>query len=140
MTIRQVNKYRVLIAGDQSYIGDALARWLLQTPESFTVDIITLKTNAWQQHDFSQYDSVFIVASIVHQHEQPQMYPLYEQVNFHLAVNVAEKARDAGVTQVIFMSTMAVYGLDGAMKGNCTIDPLDSPGAKNVLCQYKSQS
>ena len=65
--------------------------------------------------DFSQYDVIFHVAAVVHMKEKPEMESLYLKVNRDLPIEVAIKAKNQGIKQFIFMSTMAVYGEDGKL-------------------------
>lgn len=112
---------RILITGDHSYVGTNLDKWLSQWPEYYSVDTITLKNDDWKQMDFSEYDSIFHVAAIVHQKEKSKMKGLYDSINRDLPVEVAKKAKMEGVRQFIFMSSMAVYGLEGKVRRNVII-------------------
>jgi len=113
---------RILITGKNSYIGMSFEKWLNQWPNVYQVDTICLINDNWENCDFSQYDVVFHVAGVVHQKEKPGMKNLYFSVNRDLAVKVAKKAKKSGVKQFIFMSSMAVYGLEGKIGENVTID------------------
>jgi len=103
---------RVLITGANSYIGMSVQAWLNKTPEYYIVDAIDMMGDAWKECDFSQYDVVYHVAGIAHAdvglvtEKQKQ---LYYKVNTDLAVEVAKKAKEQGVKQFIFMSSMIVY-------------------------------
>ncbi len=102
---------RVLIAGANSYIGTQLAVWLSHTPDQFTVQTVSVRGDVCKTIDFSAFDTVVLVAGIAHQKETPQNEALYDTVNHKLAVLVAQTAKAAGVKQLIFFSSMSVYGL-----------------------------
>ncbi len=106
---------RVLITGSGSFIGMSLERYLKDYP--YHVDTLDMRGDDWQKADFSGYDVVFHVASIVHLKEKEDMKALYFRVNRDLAIQTAQKAKDAGVGQFIFMSSASVYG-DGAPIGS----------------------
>ncbi|TFZ41209.1 NAD-dependent epimerase/dehydratase family protein [Soehngenia longivitae] len=106
---------KILITGKNSYIGTSLENWLMREPEKYKVDKIDMKDGSWKDKDFSQYDVVFHVAAIVHQKELPEMKEMYFKVNRDLPIEAAKKAKEAGVSQFIFMSTMAVYGEEGKL-------------------------
>jgi UDP-glucose 4-epimerase len=106
---------KILITGANSYIGTSVEKWLLKEPEKYKVDTVDMKDNSWKEKDFSGYDVVFHVAAVVHQKEKPEMKDLYFKVNRDLPIEVAKKAKEAGVSQYIFMSTMAVYGKEGKL-------------------------
>ncbi len=105
--------HRILITGANSYIGTSIEHWLAQWPMQYEVDTLDMKTDVWRKHDFSVYDVVFHVAGIAHadvRHVSEDEQRRYYQVNTELAVQTAQKAKEAGVQQFIFMSSMIVYG------------------------------
>ncbi len=114
---------KVLITGKDSYIGISLEQWLMKEPDNYQVDTVDMKDESWKEKDFSEYDTVFHVAGIVHKKEQLDMKELYDKVNRELPIEVAKKAKKAGVSQFIFMSTMAVYGEEGKIGQEIVISP-----------------
>ena len=111
----------VLIAGENSYVGKSLEKYLSAWPDEYKIDTISLRDDDWKQKDFSQYHVIFHVAAVVHMKEKPKMESLYLVVNRDLPIEVAIKAKNEGVKQFIFMSTMAVYGEDGKLDENIVI-------------------
>jgi len=104
---------RVLITGVNSYIGNSQKKWLEQHPNSYLVETISLKDPNWIKHDFSQYDVIFHVAGKAHSdvgNVSEEVKALYYRVNKDLTLEVAEKAKEAGVKQFIYMSSIIVYG------------------------------
>ncbi|MCD8069027.1 MAG: sugar nucleotide-binding protein [Lachnospiraceae bacterium] len=119
---------RVLITGANSYIGTAVENWLKKTPDSYQVDTLDMKTSAWRDYDFSGYDVIFHVAGIAHAdvgNVTEEQKRLYYQVNTQLAVETARKAKDEGVRQFIFMSSMIVYS--GCEEKLITMDTVPKP-------------
>ena len=112
----------ILITGKNSYIGTSLENWLLKEPNKYKVETITVKDESWMEKDFSQYDVIFHVAAVVHQKEYSKLKELYFSVNRDLPIEVAKKAKEAGVSQFIFMSTMAVYGEEGKIGHDVVIN------------------
>lgn len=105
---------RLLITGAHSYIGTSVANYLKQWPERFQVDEISLMDGSWRDSSFRGYDAVLHVAGIVHDKktkDDPAQAELYDRVNHRLAVETAQKAKEEGVSQFLFMSTTGVYGL-----------------------------
>jgi len=90
---------RVLITGANSYVGTNVEKWLAKHPDRYHVDTISVKGDAWREHDFSVYDVVFHVAGIAHVSSDPKMKELYYSVNRDLAIQTAEKAKAEGVKQ-----------------------------------------
>jgi len=103
---------KILITGAGSYIGTAFANFIARWPGQYHADTLDLIDGSWQEKSFAGYDCVFHVAGIAHQKESRDNAPLYYQVNRDLAVQVAAKAKTDGVSQMIFMSSMSVYGMD----------------------------
>lgn len=100
----------VLITGKNSYIGTSLKNWLEMEPEKYIVDTISVRGNAWEKMDFSQYDTIVHVAGIAHQDTKADQEELYFKVNRDLTIEVATKAKNEGVKQFVYMSSMIVYG------------------------------
>lgn len=103
---------RILITGANSYIGMSFEKWLSQWPDKYVVDTVDMIDGSWHEKSFSGYDVVFHVAGIVHVSADPSKEELYFRINRDLAIETAEKAKNDGVTQFIFMSSMIVYGKD----------------------------
>jgi len=105
---------KILITGKNSYIGNALATWLLNTANNHdVVEKISLKDQSWREQDFSSYDTIVHVAGIAHSDisgSSAKTKALYYQINTDLTIAVAKKAQRAGVGQFIFISSMIVYG------------------------------
>lgn len=115
---------RILITGKGSYLGTSLAAFLSQKPERYQVDSVSLRGSDWQALSFAGYDAVYHTAAIVHQpasKDSPQELERYRRINCDLAVQAAKKAKAEGVSQFLFLSTMAVYGLTAAFGERVTI-------------------
>lgn len=103
---------KILITGADSYIGISVENWLKKTPGKYVVDTLDMIGDAWKEYDFSSYDVVYHVAGIAHAdvgNVTEEQKKLYYAVNTDLAVETAKKAKQAGVKQFIFMSSMIVY-------------------------------
>ena len=101
---------KILITGKNSYVGLSVQEWLEKYPNSYSIDSISLRDNSWKDKDFSVYDVVFHVAGIAHVSSNPIMEEIYYRVNRDLTIETAKKAKDEGVNQFIFMSSIIVYG------------------------------
>lgn len=130
----------ILITGINSYIGVAIEKWLVSKSNKYNVDTIDMKNEVWRQVEFSKYDVVFHVAAVVHQKEKSEMKELYYKVNRDLPLEVANRAKKAGVSQFIFMSTMAVYGLEGRIGEEVVIKPNTQPNPITFYGQSKLEA
>lgn len=129
---------KVLITGKNSYVGNALEKWLAKEPENYQVESVDMKDGSWKQKDFSLYDVVFHVAGIAHVSTDPKMEELYYKVNRDLTIETAEKARAEGVKQFIFMSSIIVYGDSSSSKR--VIDRKTIPTPSNFYGNSKLQA
>ena len=103
---------KILITGANSYIGMSFEKYMAQWPDQYQVNTVDMIDGSWREKDFSGYDAVFHVAGIAHQKETEENAHLYYEVNRDLAVETAQKAKKDGVRQFVFLSTMAVYGME----------------------------
>ncbi|MGT2910901.1 NAD-dependent epimerase/dehydratase family protein [Streptococcus cameli] len=101
---------RILITGANSYIGTSVEKWLSVSKELFQVDTLDMQSCNWAEYDFSEYDSVFHVAGIAHFSKDKSKKDLYYSVNTDLTEKVGILAKNQGVKQFIFMSSIIVYG------------------------------
>lgn len=104
---------KILITGQNSYLGQSLAEWLAAEPENFSIKTISMRDGSWKKQSFSGYDLVFHVAGIAHTSSKAKLEDLYYRVNRDLALETAEKAKKDGVKQFIFISSILVYGNSG---------------------------
>ena len=103
---------RILITGENSYIGTNLERHLMRFSDRYAVETLAMIGHTPDEYDFHGTDAVVHVAAIVHKKETAETIPLYDAVNRDLALAVAKRAKDAGVKQFILFSTMSVYGME----------------------------
>ena len=115
---------KILITGANSYIGMSFERYMQRWPEQYQVDTLDMIGDDWKTAVFSGYDAVYHVAGIAHIKETAENAHLYYEVNRDLAVEAARKAKREGVGQFVFLSTMAVYGID---EGVITLDTVPAP-------------
>ncbi|TGY90912.1 glycosyltransferase [Petralouisia muris] len=105
---------KVLITGSNSYIGDYFKAYAQKRyNENFSIETIDMVDGSWRKKDFSSYDIVFHVAGLAHADVgkvDEATKKKYYEVNKDLAIATAEKAKNAGVGQFVFMSSMIVYG------------------------------
>ena len=101
---------RILITGANSYIGTSFEKYGSKWPERYETDTVDMIDGSWREKSFAGYDAVFHVAGIAHRKETKENAHLYYEVNRDLAIETAQKAKQDGVHQFIFLSSMSVYG------------------------------
>lgn len=114
---------KILITGANSYIGTSFEDYISKL-DDYQVDTVDMMDNLWKEQDFSSYDVVFHVAGIAHIKEIPEIESLYYEVNRDLVIDVAKKAKNSGVKQFVFLSSMSIYGLtSGIITPNTVPNP-----------------
>lgn len=114
----------ILITGANSYIGDSFINYLEGEKQFYSIDTVNTKNDEWKSKDFSKYDIVFHVAGIAHIKETDVEKKLYYEVNRDLTIEIAKRAKKAGVSQFVMMSSMSVYGM---VKGHITKATIPNP-------------
>ena len=138
---------KILIVGANSYIGNAFEKYIInkcadheviQSKDEIIIEKVQASNGDWKDVNYEQYDVVIILAAIVHQKEKSGMEELYRQVNYNMPIEIATKAKSAGVKQLIFMSTAAVYG---STVTHITKDTVPNPdtlyGKSKLEAEYK---
>ena len=134
----------VLITGKGSYVGTSVGEWL-ERDGRYKVTYLDMVGDEWRNFDFSGFDSVYHVAGIAHadiSNVSEETKRMYYAVNCDLAVETAMKARDAGVRQFIYMSSLLVYGDRGSssVKEKMIIDKDTKPQPTNFYGDSKWQA
>lgn len=129
---------KILITGENSYIGNKFAEWLSKSSEKYTIDKLSVRGEEWKSEDFSHYAVLLHVAGIAHVSKKANMEELYYKVNRDLAIDIAEKAKSENVGQFIFMSSIIIYGKDGrigekfVITGDTPYQPVDFYGRSKL--------
>ena len=135
---------RILITGAGSYIGLHVKAWLEQWPEDYQVELLSLRSDGWREPSFQGFDAILHGAGIVHQpksKDDPAQAELYDRVNHRLTVEVAQKAKEEGVGQFLFLSSESVYGLHAPVGKVITITkdtplcPVDNYGISKARAE-----
>ncbi len=127
---------KVLITGADSYIGTAFAEYLQRQPGLYEVQELDVRNGQWRDHDFSTYQVVFHVAGMVHEKETKKNRDRFFQVNRDLTCEVARKAKNSGIKQFVFLSTMSVYGVEA---GVIDQDTLPKPVTAYGRSKYEAE-
>jgi len=131
---------KILITGANSYIGTSFERWVARYPDKYRVGTIDMRDEKWRKKSFSGYDVVFHVAGIAHVSTNPKLKDLYYKVNRDLAIETAKKAKEDGVKQFIFMSSIIVYGDSAHINKKRVIDKNTKPQPSNFYGDSKLQA
>lgn len=110
----RMDRKRILVAGRNSYIGSSFVRYAEEHyGEALLADTAGMRDGGWRMKDLSNYEAVLYAAGIAHadvEHVTEEQKREYYRVNTGLALEVARRAKEAGVGQFVFLSSMIVYG------------------------------
>ena len=124
---------KILITGSGSYIGKSFEEYLKKYGDEYSTDTLDMQSADWRERSFSGYDVVFHVAGIAHRKETSENAHLYYEVNRDLALEVARKAKSEGVSQLIFLSSMSVYGIErGVITPDTPLAPKSNYGRSKM--------
>lgn len=140
---RQAKK-KVLITGAGSYIGQSFINYAKKNyPDNFEIEELDLMETSWKNVSFSKYDIVYHVAGIAHADVgkvSEETKEKYYKVNTDLTVEVAKKAKEDGVREFIFMSSMIIYGESAPYGKKKVIDENTVPMPANFYGDSKLQA
>lgn len=126
---------RVCITGAGSYIGTRIGLHLMQNQGQYEVTEVDV-SRPWQAEWLNGFDAVIHVAGIAHQKETDENRALYTTVNRDLALEVAKAAKDGGVKQFIFFSSMSVYGIN---TGHIDADTAPAPNTAYGISKWEAE-
>lgn len=137
---------KILITGANSYIGISFKQWMTQFQDEYQIDTLSVRGDAWREHDFSEYDTVFHVAGIAHadvSKVSEETKQLYYAVNRDLAIETAKKYKQdlSGKNgQFIYMSSIIIYGEETNINKKRVITPDTKPNPSNFYGDSKLQA
>lgn len=97
---------KALITGSNGYIGSS---FINQYKDKYTFERFSLTTQQLENIDLQGIDVVLHCAALVHQKIE-HSYEKYYEINVEYPIKLAKLAKENGVKQFVFMSTIAVYG------------------------------
>lgn len=147
-------KKKILVTGENSYIAKSFQQYMekrgmaeqaggfaFRCGQNGRVTLLSVRDDAWRQEDFSQYDAVIHCAGIVHRKGNEVSADEYYRVNRDLSIELAVKAKEAGIGQFIFISTMNVYGVStGVITANTEPVPQSLYGKSKLAAEKELQN
>ncbi|MBL5010838.1 UDP-glucose 4-epimerase [Enterococcus lactis] len=119
---------------------------MTQFQDEYQIDTLSVRGDAWREHDFSEYDTVFHVAGIAHadvSKVSEETKQLYYAVNRDLAIETAKKYKQdlSGKNgQFIYMSSIIIYGEETNINKKRVITPDTKPNPSNFYGDSKLQA
>jgi UDP-glucose 4-epimerase len=119
----------VLVTGSNGYLGSS---FINQYKNKYKFEKFSLLTQKLENINFNSIDIILHCAALVHQKvEHP--YEKYHEINVAYPVKLAKLAKQNGIKQFVFISTIAVYGEDEERVSENTVCNPVTPYGKSKL-------
>lgn len=122
---------RIVIIGKKSFLGINFYNWIITNKINYDINLVGSRNSEWKLHDYSKVDVVIHVAAIVHSKKINEI--VYEEINYELVKDVSNFVKNKGVKHFIFISTLAVFGVDSGYIDENTLEFPKSIYAKTKL-------
>ena len=99
---------KVLVTGSNGYLGSS---FINQYKRKYSFEKFSLLTQKLEDINFDNIKVVLHCAALVHQKAESS-YEKYHEINVVYPLKLAKLAKQNGVNQFVFISTVAVYGED----------------------------
>lgn len=124
----------ILITGSNGFIGKY---FINKYQDKYNIKTFSFLNDNIDTLDCSNIDIVFHLSALVHQMGGATKEE-YEKVNVTQTLELAKKAKESGVKQFIFMSTVAVYGIEtGTIYENSECNPITDYGKSKLKAEQK---
>ena len=124
----------LLLTGASGFIGSNVRA---QMPDSIRVTPLSVRNDDWRNADFSRFDTVLHAAGIAHVLDGSMMGEAYHEVNCVRTLEIAEKAKKAGVGLFVFLSSIIVFGAPTPAGVHAPITPQTAPNPENAYGKSK---
>ena len=120
---------KILITGANGYLGGS---FINQYKNKYKFEKFSLLSQKLEDINFDSVDIVLHCAALVHQKVE-YLYEKYHEINVEYPVKLAKLAKQNGVKQFVFISTIAVYGEEKEKLDENTICNPITPYGKSKL-------
>lgn len=125
---------KLLITGTNGYLG---SNFLNLHKNKFTFKKFSLLTQKLEDIKFNEIDIILHCAALVHQKVE-HSYAKYHEINVDYPLKLAKLAKQNGVKQFVFISTIAVYGEDKEkLDENTLYEPITPYGKSKLEAEKK---
>ncbi len=104
---------KIMITGKTGYLANHLKLYIDKVfNRQYITELLDLRDDRWINRSFADVACIVHTAALVHKNEDNHDLEEYLKVNRDLTKALAEKAKNEGVNHFVFISTMAVYGVN----------------------------
>ena len=126
---------KLLVTGSSGFIG---SYFIDKYKNKYDIQTFSFLNNDIKSLDCSNIEIVFHLSALVHKMDGAK-YEEYVKVNVKQTIELAKKAKESGVRQFVFMSTVKVYGEETRIAYNedSKCEPEDDYGITKLMAEKK---
>ena len=122
----------ILITGSNGFIGSYFKN---NYNKKYNISTFSFLNDNLKELNLSNIDIIIHLSALVHQ-MGGESEEEYEKINVIQTIDLAKKAKSNGVNHFIFMSTVAVYGLEtGTIQCNTKYNPITDYGKSKLKAE-----
>lgn len=126
---------KIIITGENGYIGNKIEDYLHGSHQGLDIQRISVRNFTGDDCSFEDVESIIHTAALVHKKESNYTEKDYFDVNCSLTIELAQKAKAAGVKHFIFFSTMAVYSGTTEIMESTPLNPASMYGKSKLAAE-----
>ena len=124
----------ILLTGSNGFIGSHFKNYYKY---KYNIKTFSFLNNNFNDLTLNGIDTVVHLSALVHQMGGSAKKEYYE-INVLQTINLAKKAKESGVEHFIFMSTIAVYGIEiGIIKKDSDCNPITNYGKSKLKAEQE---
>ncbi len=124
----------ILLTGSSGFIGSYFKK---NYQDKYNIDTFSFLNNNFKELNLSDTNTIIHLSALVHQ-MGGAIKEEYEKVNVTQTIELANKAKSSGVKHFIFMSTIAVYGIEiGIISENSDYNPITDYGKSKLKAELE---
>ncbi|MCF6339835.1 MAG: NAD-dependent epimerase/dehydratase family protein [Sulfurimonas sp.] len=127
----------ILLTGSSGFIGTYFKKKYV---DKYNINLFSFLNDTLEELDLSAIETIIHLSALVHQMGGATKEE-YEKINLKQTIELAKKAKESGVNNFIFMSTVKVYGeeTDTVYSENSECNPKDEYGKSKLKAEQELQ-
>ena len=127
---------KLLITGASGFVG---SYFIDKYKDKYEMKSFSFLHDDFEALHVENVDAIFHLSALVHQMGGASASE-YKRVNIDQTLELAKKAKESGVKQFVFMSTVAAYGIEiGVMSEESECNPLTEYGKSKLKAEVELQ-
>jgi len=131
-----MNNKKILITGSNGFIGSYFKS---KYANKYSINSFSFLNDNFEELNLSNINTIVHLAALVHQKARASKEE-YKKINVTQTLELARKAKESGVRHFIFMSTIAVYGIEvGVISEDGDCNPITDYGKSKLKAELELQ-